>query len=292
MARLEQHREHVVAIGVLGAPLGDQLEQQRVDLRPEVQEAGHRPEAVERRLHPLRRLAEQRDRLVPVRGEPGEALAHRVESLARVEPEDGAQDDLHRQPLHPRVQLELRGPVPGRDLGVGNPLDQAGEPLHALAVERGEHQLALLHVGAAVEQDHRVVADDRLQDAGALARSQHVRRSREHLLDLVRLRDHHERRREREPQREALAVAGPVALEVGERARPEADHLDRRGVGRARGKALVHAAPIVGGRNESPTGPRTRSVRLRTDGAPAAAQRRPTAGNNLDRRCPGSRPSR
>ena len=154
------------------------------------------------------------------------------------------------------MQLELRGRRSStRPRASATSLDQAGEALHPLAVERGQHQLALLHVGVAVEQDHRVVADDRLQDARALARVQDVGRRREDLLDLVRLGDHHERRREREPDREALAVARPVALEVGERPRPEADHLDRRGIGGARGKALVHAAPIVGGRNERPTGP-------------------------------------
>ena len=134
---------------------------------------------------------------------------------------------------------------------------------------------------AAVEQDHRVVADDRLQHPRPLARAQDVGRRGEHLLDLLRLGDHHERRRERELQREALAVARPAALEEGQRSGPEAEHLDRRGIGRSRGKARVHAllrSSLAAGQASSPH--RARSVRWRTQPAAPQPVGRRVRGNN------------
>ena len=211
-----------------------------IDLRPQVEEAGHGPEAVERRLQPLRRLAQARViGLSPYAASRASRSRERVEALPRVEPEDGAQDDLHRQPLHPGVQLELGRPVPGANLGLGHTLDQPSEPFHALAMERGQHQLALLHVDAAVEQDHGVVADDRLQHPRPLTRAQDVGRRGEHLLDLLRLGDHHERRRERELQRKALAVARPAALEEGQGPGPEAQHWIAGRVGGSWGRLEV-----------------------------------------------------
>ena len=43
---------------------------------------------------------------------------------------------------------------PARDLALGHLLHQAGEPLHLLAVEGRQHQLALLEMRALVEEDH------------------------------------------------------------------------------------------------------------------------------------------
>ena len=64
------------------------------------------------------------------------------------------------------------------------------EPLHLLAVEGGQHELALLEVRALVEQDHRVGAHDRLEDLRALAGMQHLGRGGEDLLDLVGVGEH------------------------------------------------------------------------------------------------------
>ena len=68
---------------------------------------------------------------------------------------------------------------PLRDL-----LHQVAVALHPLAVERGQHQLALAHVLGAVEQQHRVAPHQRLERSGVrLARVQHVRVAPEDLLD-------------------------------------------------------------------------------------------------------------
>ena len=77
-----------------------------------------------------------------------------------------------------------------------------------------------------VEQDHRVRADDGLEDARALAGVQHLGRRGEDLLDLVRVGHVHERRGLEQPQREALAVARAAALEEGDRARPPCERLN------------------------------------------------------------------
>ena len=100
---------------------------------------------------------------------------------ALVEAEDRAQDDLERQRLQARVQLDRLAGRPARELALGELLHQAGQALHAVAVEGGQQELALLHVRALVEQDHRVRADDRLEQPRALAGVQDVRRGGEDL---------------------------------------------------------------------------------------------------------------
>jgi len=95
-------------------------------------------------------------------------------------------------------------------------------------VEGGQHQLALLHVRRFVEQDDRVGADDRFEHPSADAGLQDIGGRGEDFLDLVGVGDHHERRRERQADREALAVAGTTALQVGVRSHPKAHELDGR----------------------------------------------------------------
>jgi len=117
--------------------------------------------------------------------------------------------------------------LPLRNLG-----HQIAEAIHALAVEGGEDELALLHVGAFVEQNHRVLADQWLEHASPLARVKDVGRRHEHLLHLIGVGDDHEGWRGWEANREALAVPGAAALQVGERTRPQPDALDQAWVGR------------------------------------------------------------
>ena len=112
-------------------------------------------------------------------------------------------------------------------LALGHLLDEPRQPLHLLAVEGGQHQLALAEVRALVEQDHRVRADDRLEDPRALARVQHLGRRGEDLAQVLRLRVVHERRRLQQPHREPLAVPVAGALEERHRARPPGDRLER-----------------------------------------------------------------
>ena len=168
-----------------------------------------------------------------------EALAKRVQAGSGLEPEHRAQDDLERQRLKARVEHDL-AIAPGLDLGGRHLGHQAGQALHPLAVEGGQHQLSLRHVGVAVEEEHRVGADQREQDARADAGLQHVRRRGEDLLDLLGVGDDHERRGERELGREALAVDAAVALEPGDRAHPHAHALEQaRGGGSGR-ELLAH----------------------------------------------------
>jgi hypothetical protein len=227
---LEQHRQHVVALAALLAPLRDQGEDDLVHLFLVADELRERPDPfgglgdapVGPRRHQADRLvAEGEHRLQP--------LAQGVEAGPRLDAEDGAEDDLQRQLLHPRVEGHRHAARQRRHLFGGNLGHQAGEALHPLAMEGGQDQLALLHVSAFVEQDHRVGPDDRLQHTSALSRLQHVRRCGEDFLHLVRVAQHHERRRQREADGEAPAVARAAALEVGERPHPEAEELDGRG---------------------------------------------------------------
>ena len=205
MPRLQQHREHVLATLVaLGPALFDQVEHQRVGaglLRDEPPQ-GREPAAgvlLQRGQHRQRALAERQD--------VGERIAELVEVRALVESEHGAEDDLERQPLEAGMERDRLLERPGVELALGQLGHQAGHALHPLAVECREQQLALLEVGALVEQDHGVASDQRLEDARALAGVEHVRRRLEQLLDLLRVGEDHERRLEREANGDPRAVA-------------------------------------------------------------------------------------
>jgi hypothetical protein len=162
-------------------------------------------------------------------------LPERIEAGPGVEPEDGAEDDLQGEVLHLEMQLERLVAGQRRHFFGGHFRHQVGEAFHALAVEGGQHQLALLHVATLVEQDHRVGSDQGFEDPSAPARMQDVGRRREDFLHLGRIGEDHKRRGGGQFEREALAVARPALLLEGERAGPEADHLNRRGIGRTGG---------------------------------------------------------
>ena len=132
-----------------------------------------------------------------------------------------------REPLHPRLELDRPVAWPGRHLALGDLGDQIAEPLHLLAVKGGQHQLALSHVRVAVQQDHGIAADERLDHASPLAGMKDVGRRRVDLLHLAGVGDDHERRRRRQADREPLAVAAPALLEEGERPLPDPDALDQ-----------------------------------------------------------------
>jgi hypothetical protein len=116
---------------------------------------------------------------------------------------------------------------PALDLALGHLGDQGVEALHGLPVEGREHELALLQMLALVEQDHRIAADDRLEDARALAGVQHVGRRGEHLAQLLGVGEHHEGRRPEQADRETAAVARAAALDEGGRPGPPAQALHR-----------------------------------------------------------------
>ncbi len=236
VAGRQQHREHVVAVLAVRAPLGDQCEDDLVDAFLEAHELRERADPFgDPRGQRFGLGRRQADRLVAEGEHFLEPLPQLVEAGARVEAEDGPQDDLQRQVLHAGVERHRRAARQFADLGRGDLVHQAGQPFHPLAVEGGEHQLALLHVRGFVEQDHRVGPDDRFEHPRAVPRLQHVGRRGEDFLDLPRVGEHHERRREGQADREALPVTGAAALQVGERPHPEAEELDGlrgRGTGR------------------------------------------------------------
>jgi hypothetical protein len=109
-------------------------------------------------------------------------------------------------------------------------------------VEGRQHQLALLHVRALVEQDDRVLADERLEHPGALTGVKDVGRRREDLLDLLGIAQDHERWRQREAHREAAPIARAQLLEIGERPVPETDPLHQCGEARPRRKLRAHVS--------------------------------------------------
>jgi hypothetical protein len=156
-----------------------------------------------------------------------EALSQAVEARPRIESERRAQDDLEREPLKTGVKLERSVRRPARDLTFGDRADKPRQPRDPLAVKRGQHQAALLHVRLAVEQNHRVGSDHGLEHAGAATGRKHVGRRREDLLDLLGIDDHHERRRHRQPNREAGAITRAATFHVRERARPPPDELNQ-----------------------------------------------------------------
>src|ERR1700729_21862 len=100
-------------------------------------------------------------------------------------------------------------------------------------------------MGLLVEQDHRVAADDGLEDPRALARVHGVRRRGEQLLDVCWVRKDDERWLEWQPDRHALAVAAQ-APQRRRRAGPGPEQLDRGGRARSGGQCFselsVHAA--------------------------------------------------
>ena len=103
-----------------------------------------------------------------------------------VEAEDRAQDDLERQRLQARVQRDRLVARPARDLALGD-LGHRARSRRSMRSpwKAGSMSLRCSQVRALVEQDHRVAADDRLEDARPLARVQHVGRRGEDLLDLA-----------------------------------------------------------------------------------------------------------
>ena len=243
MAGLEQHREHVVAIRAVAAAFVDQVEDQRVRVRAQPLEV--RPRAAPGDVDLEER--QQRQRRGPECEDRGEAVAQRVEAPAGVEPEDSAEDDLERQRLEARVERDRPVARPLGRLALGDLRHQAGQPLHLLPVEGGQHQLALLEVVALVEQDHRVADEHRLEDPCALAGVQDVRRRGEQLLQVLRVREHHERRSAQQPDGEALAVARSAALEEGVRPRQPAERLHDDRHARTGWKSRLHLLSLQQG---------------------------------------------
>ena len=109
--------------------------------------------------------------------------------LPAVDAEDRLEDDLERHRLHPRPQLVGGAERPALDLAGGDLGHLLLVALHALAVEGRQQQLALADVGLLVEDEDRVLAEDRAQDLVALAGVEDPRVAGEDLLDVLGVGD-------------------------------------------------------------------------------------------------------
>jgi peptidylprolyl isomerase len=235
----EEHREHVVGLLARAAALVDQGEDQLVGAVAHVDEARpgrQRPEAAaEGRQQRQRRGAEVEQLL--------ERDAQLVEPRAGREAEDRAQDDLERQRLRALVQDERLAGAPAVDLARGDLLHQSDERPHPLAVEGGQHELALRQVLAPVEQQHGARPDDVLEHARALAGVQHVGRRGEDLADLVGLGDEDPLALGRaQVDREAVAETAARVLHERDRAHDPAEHVERGRPGPGRQRRGGHPA--------------------------------------------------
>ena len=121
VARIDQHAEDVVALGLLPPPLVDQLEQERVSLLLQTQERGEWTVALEHPRDAPGGRRQQADRTVPEGEHGGQTPPERVEPLARIEAEDRPQDDLQRQPLQARAELDRLSARPARNLAPATP---------------------------------------------------------------------------------------------------------------------------------------------------------------------------
>ena len=144
--------------------------------------------------------------------------------LPLADAEDGAQDDLQRDRLHPRPQLVRGADRPALDLARGDLGHRLAVGLHPLAVEGRQQQLALAHVGLLVEDEDRVLAEDRREDLVALAGVEDARVAGEDLLDRLGVGEHHPGPLVGDLQREHVAVAGLA----GEQHPPRLPRPDRR----------------------------------------------------------------
>ena len=210
VAGLHEHREDVVALGqvVALATSGDLGEQQLVDGvdgAPEAPVALNAVGAADRHHREPRRARD------PVE-HPPQAPLELVHAAALAHPEHGAHDHLEGDGLHPRPQRQRLAPRPARDLLARRLLHDLAVALHALAVERREHEPAVDHVLRLVEQQHRARADDRAQDDVRLAGAQEARVAGEGALHVLGI-GQEDPRLAGDPHREHVAVARAAALE-------------------------------------------------------------------------------
>ena len=225
----EQQREHVLVpvLAELGAARLDLLVDDPVGLGDKPIEATPGAEPVG--VLGAGQLQGQQPRLA---GGGVEQLSQRrpdpLHPLAAVDAEDGAQDHLQGDRLHRGLDCELATAGPGGDRALGHSAHRLRVGLHPLAVEGRQQQAALAQVLATVEQQHRAVAEDRLQDRVAAPGEQLLGVAGEDGFDRGRVGGD-DAGPVREPDREVVAVATPAAVEKGGGLKQEAADLERPG---------------------------------------------------------------
>ena len=232
VARLEQHREHVVAIPrARGAALADQPEEELIERRAPRHEAA-----------PGRELAEieaQRGHDVED-GELREHVQHRLAQRLELRTggaEDRAQDDVERDGARGRLDREeaLERPLvhrAARDLP-----DRVAVRVHAGAVEGRQQEAPLAQVPLPVHQEQRVAPDEGLHPVERGPDAHVLGTQAEDLADGRLVREDDDRRLRRDPQREGGAVARAAALEEGQHPEHEERALRDRWKARARRQA-------------------------------------------------------
>jgi hypothetical protein len=159
--------EHVLAALALGVgpALGDDLRDPRVD---GVEAGEERPRRIQAAAAEHQRREEQQRRGLRVhhrRRRQPEAL-----DRGRIRhPEHDPADDAERDPLHDGSHRDRPARRQRLELVVRERLDLLRPARHVVAVERGQQALALAHVGRAGGEDHRVAADDRLDQRRRVA---------------------------------------------------------------------------------------------------------------------------
>jgi hypothetical protein len=128
------------------------------------------------------------------------------------------QDHLQRDRLHPRAQGEGLAERPVLDLGGGDARHLVAEGGHRPPVEGGRQELSLTEPLLALQAQHRVGADQRLEELAAdVARVADVPVAGEDLPRQLRLRHVHELVEAHEADPEDLAVARSAALQETDR---------------------------------------------------------------------------
>jgi hypothetical protein len=146
-----------------------------------------------------------------------------------------AQDDAQREAAHLGQQADGLPAAPQRDAGRTLPLHRGERCAHAVALERRQEQPALLLVRVAVEHQHRGLADRDAQEPVALAGVQGIGRSAKHVAHGLRIRQHDQRAKAVQAQREWVAMARLAPLEQSQRVLCVAEELpERGGLGSAR----------------------------------------------------------
>ena len=189
VARLHHQREHVGALLEVGVGLGDrdQLVEHHVDLRAQALELAPRRPRPEVPAQ-LAATAPRAGRARPARDQ----LFQRLQARA-LGAEHRAQDRPQRDPLHRAARPRTRRPAGQLSISArGDLRDHRLVGLHALALERRQQQLALLHVLRFVDAQQRVRSEQFAQRARRPG-VQHGRIGFEGLLDQRRIRHRHRR---------------------------------------------------------------------------------------------------
>jgi hypothetical protein len=231
VAGVEHHRQHVEAprAALLPAPTDLRAE----DVARAARLTPHAPPGAEWTEVALHERKEQ-DRVRRRVEHSLQGVGQLGEARPLFDSEDGAKDDLERDVLHRPVHREGATQRPAVDRLVGHVEHGPAVGVHPLAVERGENHLPLTEVLRAVEEQQRVLSQQRLQEEVGLAGVPVLRAHSEDLFHRQRVgHDDHPRRHAGQAHRERVAEARLAPGHHAERRADPAEDLDGGRGGRA-----------------------------------------------------------